>query len=73
MGKKKPVKLDEALHSALKHTQKEYKKKKGIEPTLGELVEKAFQESPGFDKVLEEERQSNSSEDLWEDENFMRL
>jgi len=67
---KKPVKLDEDLHSALKRTQREYKKKAGIEPTLGELVEKAFQESPGFEKVLNQER---SSRDPWEDESFMKL
>lgn len=71
MGKK-PVKVEDELHAALKRTQREYKKKAGIEPTLGELVEKAFQESPGFDKVLQEEKKGKS-EDLWEDTGFMRL
>lgn len=70
MGKK-PVKLEDELHSALKAMQREFKKQAGVEPALGELVEKAFEEDPALSKVLEEER--SKTEELWDDDEFMKL
>jgi len=65
----KPVKVPERLHSALLGMQREVKKKKGMEPSLGELVEQAFEEDPVLREYLQEDE---TQQNTW-DEEFMKL
>jgi len=68
---RKPVRVSDPLHEALKEMQKEFKRQRGEEPALGELVEKAFTEDPDLKKVVEDKEKS--ADELWEDEEFMKL
>lgn len=68
---RRPVRVSDPLHKALKEMQKEFKRQRGEEPALGELVEKAFKEDPDLKKVVEDKEKP--SDELWEDEEFMKL
>jgi hypothetical protein len=73
-GETKPVKIPERLHGALRSTQREFKRKTGVEPSMGTLIEEAFSEDPAFREVLEEEQEKQERENssTW-NEDFMKL
>lgn len=66
------MKVPSSLHSALKDMQKEFKKSIGEEPALGDLIEKAFEEDPVLEEVLEQEQKKQDKSSVW-DEKFMKL
>jgi len=73
--KRRPVKVPDTLHSALLEMQREFKKHRGEEPALGDLVEKAFEEDPALEKVLTDNRKDRGGGDdgsVW-NEDFMKL
>jgi len=69
--RKKPVKVPASLHSALVGMQREVKKRQGVEPSLGDLVEQAFEEDPVMSDFLEKERKQDQ-DNSWDDD-FMKL
>lgn len=70
---KKPVKVDSEFHSELQKVQREFKRQRGVEPTLGELVEELAEEDPVFHELAGEKgREEQQDEGLLSDE-FMKL
>jgi len=70
--RRRQVKVPGPLHSALVEMQREFKKHRGEEPALGDLIEKAFEEDPVLEEVLKKQ-EKQESKSLWEDEEFMKL